>query len=160
MKNYGIVPYFKGLLINSFKKSECFVTSLDVSLNDDLQSYEMGLLLRYVRSDYFTVKSCYYDSQFCAHATHQDLAKQFNDGMKQLQLYVNKSLQISLDGLSVNRKFLDEVLKERKADEQYELINIGSCGSHTIHGAFKTSAEWNIKQTLRKIFKFQNFPAR
>ena len=80
--------------------------------------------------------------------------------MKQLQLYVNKSLQISLDGLSVNHKFLDEVLKERKADEQYERINIGSCGSHTIHGAFKTSAEWNIKQTLRKVFKFQNFPAR
>ena len=42
MTNYGIAPYFKGLLIDSLKKSDCFVVYLDESLNDVLQSCEMN----------------------------------------------------------------------------------------------------------------------
>ena len=34
--NYGIAPYFKGLLIDSPEKSDCFVLSFDESLNDVL----------------------------------------------------------------------------------------------------------------------------
>ena len=82
--NDGTAPYFKGLMIYSLRKSDCFAVSLDESL----QSFEMGLLLRYFDSDDFTVKFCYYGSQFFCHATHQDLVKQFNDGMEQLD--VNK----------------------------------------------------------------------
>ena len=107
----------------------------------------MDLLLRYFNSDDFTVKTRFYDSRFFGHATHQDVVKQFNDGMEQLNL--NKLLQISMDGPSVNHKFLEEVSKERKRDGQHQFINTGSCGLHTIHGAFKTGAEnakWNIKQ--------------
>ena len=56
MTNHGIGPYFKGLLIDSLKKSDCFVLSLNESLNDVLQSCEIDLLLRYFYSDDFTVK--------------------------------------------------------------------------------------------------------
>ena len=125
MTNYGLAPYLKGLLIDSLKKSDCFVVSFDESLNDALQSCEMDLLLRYFDSNDFTVKIHCYDSRFFGHATHQDLVKQFIDVMKQLD--VNKLLQISMDGPSVNHKFLEEVSKERKGDEQHQLINIGSC---------------------------------
>ena len=80
------------------------------------------------------------------------------------QLDVNKLLQISVDGLSVNHKFLEEVWKERKGDEQHQLINIGSSGLHAIHDDFKTSAEnaeCNIKETLKGAFQvFRNSPAR
>ena len=62
MADYGIAPYFKDLLIDSFKKSDCFVVSFDESLNYVLQSCEMGLLLRYFNSKDFTVKVLYYDS--------------------------------------------------------------------------------------------------
>ena len=48
--NYGIAPYFKGLLIDSLEKSDCFVVSFDESLNV-LQSCEMDSLLRYLISD-------------------------------------------------------------------------------------------------------------
>ena len=82
MTNYGIAPYFKGLLIDSFLKSDCFVASFDESLNDVLQPCEMDLLLRYFNSDDFTVKIRYYDSRFFGHATHQDLVKQFDRGMR------------------------------------------------------------------------------
>ena len=61
--NYGIAPYFKGLLIDSLEKSDCFVVSFDESLNV-LQSCEMDSLLRYLISDDFTVKIRYYDSRF------------------------------------------------------------------------------------------------
>ena len=134
----------------------------DESLNDILQSCEIDLLLRYFDSDGITVKITYCDSRFFVHVTHQDLVKQFNDGMKQLD--VNKLLQISMDGPSVNHNFLEKVSKERKGDEQHQLINIGSCGIHTIHGAFKTCAEnpkWNIKQILKSTFQvFHDSPAR
>ena len=91
----------------------------DESLNDVLQSCETDLLLRYFNSDDFTVKIRYYDSQFFGHATHQNLVKQFNDRMKQLDM--NKLLQISTDGPSVNNKFLEKVSKERKGADQHQL---------------------------------------
>ena len=115
--NYGITPYFKGLLVDYLKKSDSFVASFDESLNDVLQWCEMDLLFRYFDSDDFTVKIRYYDSRFFGRATHQDLVKQFNDGMKQLD--VNKLIQISMDGPSVNHKFLEKVSKEKKGDEQH-----------------------------------------
>ena len=49
--NYGTASYFKGLLIDSPEKSDCFVVSFDESLNDVLQSCEMDSLLRYLISD-------------------------------------------------------------------------------------------------------------
>ena len=164
--DYGIAPYFKGLLIGSFKKGDCFVVSFDESLNDVLQSCEMGLLLRYFNSKDFTVKVLYYDSRFFGHVTHQELVKQFNDGMKQLD--VNKLLQISMDGRSVNHKFPEEVSKEKKADKQHQLVNIGSCGLHNIHGIninirqilSRYYADMNIKQILKGAFQvFHDSPA-
>ena len=77
----------------------------------------MDLLLRYFDSDDFTVKIRYYGSQFFGRATHQGLVKQFNDGMKRLD--VNKLIQISMDGPSVNHKFLEKVSKEKKEDDQH-----------------------------------------
>ena len=83
---------------------------------------------------------------FFGHATYQDLVKQINNGTKRLN--VNKLIQISMDGRSLNHKSFEEVSKERKGDQQHQLINIASCGLCTICIAFKTGAEnakWNIK---------------
>lgn len=52
----------------------------------------------------------------------------------------------------LNLKFTDEIKQDHIENEQHELIFIGTCGLHTIHGAFKTGAEsthWNIKKTLK-----------
>ena len=84
---------------------------------------EMDLLLRYFDSDDFTVKIRYYDSRFFGYATHQDLLKQFNDGIKQLD--VNKLLQISMDGPSVNGNF-SKKFQKKKGNEHYQFINIVS----------------------------------
>ena len=57
------------------------------------------------------------------------------------KLDTNKMFQVSMDGPIVNLKFLEKLQEDRVENKQHELINIGSCGLHTIHGAFKTGAE-------------------
>ena len=49
--------------------------------------------------------------------------------------------KVSMDGPIANLKFLEKLQKDRLENEQHELINIGRCELHTIHGAFKTGAE-------------------
>ena len=53
-------------------------------------------------------------------------------------------------------KFLEKRKRDCLENEQHELIIIGSCGLHTIHGAFKTGAEstsWNIRKTLHGSYQ-------
>ena len=127
MTNYGIATYFKGLLMDSLKKSDCFVVLFDESLNDVLQSFDMDSLLRYFISDDFTVKIRYYDSRFFGHATQQDLGKKINGGIKQLD--VNKLIEICMDERSVNHKFFEEVSKERKETNSINLLILFVVGS-------------------------------
>ena len=57
-----------------------------------------------------------------------------------------------MDGPNVNLKMLQKINEERTANEFHHLISIGSCGLHTVHGAFRTGAEatdWRIKKILR-----------
>lgn len=160
--NFGIAPYFKSLLIETLKKSECYVLSFDESLNDFTQTSEMDLLVRFFDESTNTVKTRYLDSRFLGHATSADLQKQFNDISKELDS--NKLFQISMDGPNVNLKFYDAIVSERSENEQHQLINIGSCGLHTIHGSFKTGFEksdWKIKKILKgAYYVFHDSPAK
>ena len=69
-----------------------------------------------------------------------------------------------MDRPSANWKFFNSVTKKREEDELPALINIGSCGLHVIHGAFKTGVEatnWNIKKAFRGAFNILgDSPAR
>ena len=40
--------------------------------------------------------------------------------------------QISMDWSSVNWKFFEEIVKDRKENGLHQLINIGSCGLRTV----------------------------
>ena len=55
-----------------------------------------------------------------------------------------------MDRSSGNQKLLEELSKERKADKHHQLTNIGSCGLHTIHSAFKTDAEMEYKAGIKR----------
>ena len=58
-----------------------------------------------------------------------------------------------MDGPSINMRFYSELA-----------IDVGSCGLHIIHGAFKTGVEcidWLIKNTLKESFQvLHDTPAR
>ena len=77
----------------------------------------------------------------------------FNESIKELNK--GQLLQISMDGPSVNWAFLKEIQKHHEEEELPQLINMGSCDLHIIHGAFQTDATttcWNIKCTLKAIY--------
>ena len=46
-----------------------------------------------------------------------------------------------MDGPNVNLKLLKMIQTERSENEQRQLIDIGSCGLHTIQNSFKTGAQ-------------------
>ena len=76
---------------------------------------------------------------------------EFNKSVDIIEL--SEIMQVSMDGLSVNLKFLQQLVKHREELETEEkMIDIGTCGLHVVHGAFKCgieSADWNIKETLK-----------
>lgn len=73
-----------------------------------------------------------------------------------MRCYYLSSFKVSSDGPNVNLKFLDIVKEERKDKDLKELLNVGTCGLHTVHGALKHGGKasgWNIDKVLSAIFK-------
>ena len=73
-------------------------------------------------------------------------------------------LQVLMDGPSVNWKFCGNVTIDREQSKLLRLVNMGSCGLHVFHGAFKTGVEavgWEIKKLLSELFHyFHDSPGR
>ena len=68
--------------------------------------------------------------------------------------YAHNMIQISMDGLNVNWKMLDLMKEEKNVIDEgsQNLLEIGSCGFHVLHGAFKT-AQSAITGQLEKFLK-------
>ena len=96
------------------------------------------------------------------HCTSHDLKNHFKESVSDLNL--NKVLQVSMDGLSVNLKFHGDIQSNCEELGIPKLIEIGSCSLHIIHDAFKTgvnSTDWEIKKTLKGSFTLlHDSPAR
>ena len=46
-----------------------------------------------------------------------------------------------MDGPNTNLKFLEENKKKRETEELKDIIDIGTCNLHTVHGSFEKGAE-------------------
>ena len=60
-----------------------------------------------------------------------------------------------MDGPNVNWNFYDILVRKREENKLGELVNIGSCGLHVLHGAFKTGAKktpWKISKIMLALF--------
>ena len=96
-----------------------------------------------------TTRLKYLGSRFLGHSMNFDLFDQVTNAVNELN--PNSILQISMDGPSLNFKFLQKVQDNRKANEQPLLVDTGGCGLHTIYGAFKASVQsndWMLKEIL------------
>ena len=163
MTTWGITPYVKEQLRNNIDKAEYVVVSFDESLNHTTQSCQMDLLLRYWDNHDQQVKVRYWDSKFLMHTTNKNLLMEFNKSVDIINL--SKIIQVSMDATSVNLKFLHELVKHQEELEiEEKVIDIGTCGLHVMHGAFKCSIEstdWNIKETLKGSHQLlHDIPAR
>ena len=122
----------------------------------------MDVLIRYFDSVDRKVKMRYFDSRFLGHSTHRDLFDQYKIAVQGLDDC--KICQISMDGLSVNLKFLRKFQDDRVENEQPALIGMGSCGPHTVHGALKCGAQstgWKLKEILSGSYQIlHDSPAR
>ena len=78
-------------------------------MNEVTQDRQIDFLIRYFDEDDQQVKVRYFDSRFLEHSTHVDLFEQFTSAVRELN--PNRILQISMDGPSVNSKFI--VISER-----------------------------------------------
>jgi len=61
-----------------------------------------------------------------------------------------------MDGPNVKWNVLELLQQERAKEERPEIVNIGSCGLHIVHGAFKTgiqTSERNIVKILKAIWQ-------
>ena len=75
-----------------------------------------------------------------SHATANDLLENFSDMINNVD-GGNRMIELSMDQPSINWKFFNLLQKDRVEKEQHNLIDIGSCSLHIIHGASKTGAE-------------------
>ena len=122
----------------------------------------MDVLIRFFDAKDNKVKTRYLGSQYLGHSMHSDLIRVYNEAVKDLD--ENTLVQISVDGPNINLKMLQKINEEHTANEFHHLISVGSCGLHTVHGAFHTGAEaidWSIKKILRGAYiVFHDSPAR
>lgn len=160
---YGLAPYFANELLSVVRECRHFVISFDESLNKIAQRQQMDLIIRFWDLVENSVQTRYLTSVFLSRATASDLLKGLTSSLAGLEL--KKILQISMDGPNVNFKLLKLLKSElRPGLDDPKFLDIGSCGIHTLHCAFKAGIKgtgWSLIEFLRALFNlWKNVPAR
>ena len=159
--SFGIAPYFMDLLLKELKDAPCFVISFDESFNEELEKEQMDFIVWYFKDG--EVKSRYLSSRCLGHTTAKDLKRAFEECTEKLDL--KNLIQVSMDGPNVNWKMLDLIVKDRNSNETYpNLLDMGSCSIHVVHGAFRTGMKqtgWGIDLLLKSLYShLHETPAR
>ena len=72
--------------------------------------------------------------------------------------------QISMDGPNVNWKFFKLFQEKMEENHNKQLLNVGSCGLHIVHDAFKkgsVSSGWGVDKLLSSLYYlYKDTPAR
>ncbi|KAI8728123.1 hypothetical protein BgiBS90_038070 [Biomphalaria glabrata] len=159
---FGLGPHFHQLLKDSLTCSEDgFVLLFDEALNKELGKKQLDVHVRYWEND--KVVTRYFNSAFLGHASAQNL---FEKLQQQLDVNASKVVQISMDGPNVNwalHRLLSEDL-QKQVSSNYKYIDIGSCGLHTIHNAFRaghTASSWDLGHFFDSLWwLFKDAPSR
>lgn len=87
-----------------------------------------------------------------------DILSSFKEALKPLK--TERLRQVSMDGPNVNWKFIKLLLE----DDDVNILDLGSCGLHVVHGAFQyghKESKWKVNEFLRGIYWiFKDSPAR
>ena len=103
-------------------------------------------------------------SHFLGHTRSADLLQHFNDATSKLNK--GKILQVGMDGPNANIKFHKDLVEEISSvdPELPNLLDIGTCGLHEMHGAFRTgftASGWILDTILKSLYYlFNESPAR
>lgn len=150
---YGIAPYFTAELLNMLADCNEFIIGFDETLNKIVQRQQMDVGVRFWNERTNKVEARYVGSAFLSSTRSNDLV----NGMKQCFFanpgLLKKVIQCSINGPAVNWKAFREItseIKQLRSSPTFEILNIGSCGLHTIHNAFKEG----LKQTNWRMEDF------
>ena len=93
--DHGLAPYFKTILKDEIKESDCNMLSFDESLNGITQTCQMDVLVQYW-DVIDKVKVRYWTSAFLRHSAASDLLAHFNENLPGFDS--SKMFQVVLDG--------------------------------------------------------------
>ena len=168
--NYGIAPYFHVKLMDELlpkgpRLQPRFSSCFDESLNKVCFSKQMDIHIIHFNEETKRVSCDYLGSQFMGHGTADDIMKDFQKAHKDLDI-INNLVQLSMDGPNVNWAFLRELKEFRTVTDPNApaLLDIGSCGLHIVHGAYRTGqrkTSWDIAKNMSSSYSlFKKSPAR
>ncbi|XP_065306041.1 uncharacterized protein [Dermacentor albipictus] len=141
---HDIAPFFQKKLLSALAEVSYIAVAFNESLNKVAQKEQMDVLVRYCDLADATVKTRYLTSCFLGHTCSEDLTLAFKKATEDIK---HKILQVSMDGPNVNFKFLRSVKEALNGHDSRQILEIGSCGLHVVHGAFKTghaATGWNL----------------
>lgn len=124
----------------------------------------MDLVVRFWDMKVNEVATRYLSSVFLSSVNAKELRKGLVDISGEQIL--RKTIQISMDEPNVNVSMINGLKKEieEKYPENPKLLDLGSCGLHTVHGVLRASMKnigWKIDQFLTCLYRlFKNVPAR
>ena len=165
--NCGLAPYYKDKLMKSLKGegpvSPKYVACFDESFNSVTNNKQFDVYVIYFDEVTKRVTRKYLTSQFVGHGDAKNPLKHFEEVLGKVDM--KNLIQISKDGPNVNWKMLQLVNENRKMDPDCpELLLLGSCGLHVLHGGYQTaqeSTDWRLKNLLKPAFSiFNKSPAR
>ena len=102
--NFGLAPFFSEELIRSVTDASCFSISYDESFNSETENEQMDFCVRFWDSEKSKVVGRYLASEFLGHPNAENLLDSFVKAT--CKLNNKKLIQVSLDGPSVNHKFM------------------------------------------------------
>ena len=158
---HGVAPYIENLLTKRITDSGEYVLLFEESLNKTMQKKQMDLLVRFWDND--KIASRYFNSVLFGHGTAVDLYNLMEQHVEN-KLGYRGLIQLSRDGPNVNWSVYDKVQDRVATDYDVKLMNIGSCGLHTLHNKFKAGVDktsWGIGNVLSSLHRlFKDVPAR
>ena len=132
-------------------------------MNKISQSGQMDIYIRFISDS--LVETRYLTSVFLRRQRAEDILEAFNDGINKSSLSQDKILQVSMDGPSVNHKFLRCFKSQRAEHNQNQIIDCGTCSLHIVCGSLKTADScdefWNVGAFLMSCYYvFHDSPMR
>ena len=159
---FGIPPYFVELFNSQMEDVEYFVALFEESFNCVAKKTQTDLHIRFWYFNKDVVATRYYSSEFLGTSSANGICSHFERCLDPLEK--EKLLQVSSDGPNVNLLLLKILAEKCKDEELSQLIDLGTCGLHTAHNAFKhgqKASDWQLKKLMTSMSKiFHEAPGR
>lgn len=142
------------------KKESGYVILFDESLNKEMKKCQLDMHVRFWNNN--QVQSRYLTSFFMGHHN----AEQIHEKIEKVcsEIGFQNRIQLSMDGPNVNWKTFTLAQQNIEKQTGRKMLNVGSCGLHTLHNAFRTgcaSTDWDLGNALSSLkWLFKDVPAR